>query len=202
MLCSDFHDRVNDLLDERLELTQDAALRQHANSCEACHRDLQNYQLLTTRGVQTSVTRPANDLRVPLFWLTAAATLFIAVASFPGNEQPTQTAQTTSPAVTPIVAVQDDDVSPKPIIDPLHPINVSAEDRVVVSGHFVQPILSIGYMAQADWSGVQPMEMPFGVAVPTVEAEWIDVVADEMLPIQKSVNSTFNLIVRTLSASA
>ena len=201
MRCSDFHDRVNYLLDERSDLSQDTAIRKHANACEDCLRDLRNYELLTTRGASTFVNKkPANQFRARMFWLTIAATLFLAVSYFPGSERPSQTAQT-SPVIAPAV-VSHEDAGLTPIDPTLHPVDAGTEDRVVVSGHFVQPILSIGYIAKADWSSVEPMEMPFGVSVPTVEAEWIDVVADEMLPIQQSVNSTFDLIVRTLSASA
>ncbi len=196
MRCSDFHNRINHLLDERLELSQDPAITQHADSCETCGRDLQNYQILVTQEV-TAVSNGQHSTQrsTPTLWLMIAASLLLAITFFPRNEQ-TQTSLLQSEVVMePIDIVEDAKLT---LVDPIGDQQTISTQGNGASGHFVQPIISIGYIANA----VQPVEMPFSVPVPTVEANWLNVVADEMVPIQESVNSTVDLIVRTLSTSA
>jgi len=195
-------------LDERLEPSQDPAIQGHAKSCEDCERDLQGYERLMTRGVQAVANQQRDNGRLtPTIWLTIAATFFIVVTFFPQSEQTQTASESTHVNSKGIASIVVEEMNPAAIelVQPLakqHVISNSSYNHVVANGHFVQPLLSIGYMAQADWSGVPPVEMPFGVQVPAIETKWIQVVADEMVPIQRSVNSTLDLIARTLSTSA
>lgn len=179
-------------MDDRLDPSSDLEICQHAESCEPCRSDLRNYQLVLRvfpRQLKSPPVRTPSlgRRRMPTrLGLAAAATLLIAVSISSLPDTPTQTPTAISASVI-----------LRPAVEPEPTSVVSA--NVPRGGNFVQPILGLSLVANADWSRLQTVEMPFGVPVPQVETEWIGAVADEMVPIKQSVDSTFNLIMRTLS---
>ena len=183
MQCSLFHERINELLDERTDPSQDVEIQQHAASCGICRSQLKGYQTFVQVFEPTSTVvhkLPEQRHTLSRIWLTAAATLLIAV----------------------VVANRQQNPEPSASAGPLHVATVPPVvkvDEAVAGGNFVQPILGISLVANADWSGLEQVEMPFGVPMPQVETDWIHSVADEMVPIKQSVDSTFSLIMRTLS---
>ena len=231
MQCSQFHDRMNELLDQRLDPSDDASLQRHAKSCDRCERDLGAYLLLeqalafdaqatcVEKTEQAEVDVPDHDLaartalRSPSaspqrsgwatwFSIAAAILLLVFVPKWRANRpaplttataghaaEQRRTAATAPAATVPTARVMSAATVPQPTA-------LSAQ----TPGGFVQPLLGLRLVAAADWSQLEPMEMPFDMPLPHVETDsWIQSMADEMGPLKRSVDSTVNLIVNTLS---
>lgn len=204
--CILFHNRVNDLLDERKDPIQDNEIQQHADRCERCREDLKGYQVFgqVLCGPTTVVQRRSSqDQHRPAMtvWLTIATALLIVVTLVQRQRTPAphiavgathaRMVQRTN-ATVPMADLDDCRGNKSSDV-------VFRQEEAIAGGNFVQPILGLSLVANADWSRMDPVEMPFGVQLPKVETEWIQGVATEMVPIKQSVGRTVSLIMRTLS---
>lgn len=220
MRCSEFHTRINEILDQRLDPCSDEVISNHARRCSPCARDLRNYQSIVSVFPPTEPTATiAKKRKTKLGWklLSAAviaATLLLTISVILPTQKPNAIAVAWSakPEQAPASILQ---ASPSLPLFPakaqvathsgatsIRMVDTRGDGLGTDFGIYSQPtLLGIHLFASADWTQIAPREMPFGVTVPPVETRWLQVVADEMSPVKESVHSTVELIFRTFGSS-
>ena len=220
MQCSEFQNRLNELLDQRRVASEDFDLNHHARDCPACARSLEvgGYlaNLWPAEGTESNAasspkTSDFGGKWVGLVIAIAASVVVVVGLQFGESNTSTMTDSSTQPSPT-IVAqtnlrplISADNANP-PSIDTgtLNSLATMSQPdfvpRADTSAFVHQPLISIGILSRQEWD--YPMDevpIPFGTSL-QIEPRWIEVVSNGMAPVQSSVSKTIDAIRRSLSS--
>jgi hypothetical protein len=197
MLCSDFQERLDDLLDARVSPMADRQLTNHATACPYCREALR--VTVSVIDALPAVQRAGNGLSTRRIAACAAvaATFIIGLGSWLQSlpePAPAEPGWVVSAETRELDASVESEVR-------LVTTRIDHEATKVDLTYFVpEPLMSLSLLSRADWAGTMAeVSMPFGAQVPAFDAPWLEVMAIEMTPVQKSMNSTWNFIRRSLA---
>ena len=222
MQCETFHDRLDALLDRRESPDGDLELVRHADSCSHCGEHLAMtihvLEALTQgnhpggQGPSPSSQRHASTVSdqstLPFVrWAIAvAATLLIAAGmwsqwSSGGTQIASAPTESASADVEVIAAVP----SATTLISNAEPM--IPDDEAAGATFVHQPLLSLGLLSRADWATVRAsserqLAISFTDQFPELDAKWMELVSDGITPVKQSMDSTLDLLRRSLIASS
>ncbi len=211
MQCEQFQERLQTVLDDRKQPTDDADLLAHADRCVACAAALrfssQLGQLWSTRdeGIalnQTTVeTTKANHDKTTSFLMWAAISV-VAASCLLAWWLPRLDTQHTIQVASNDQAIFSVDVANGSPTDADSHAQVVQSNLDPSQSPFVhQPLISIGLLSRQPWEySMDEVQIPFAASLPTIGPDWIDAVSDGMAPVQESVNKTLGAIRRSISS--
>ena len=179
--CHQFEERMNDLLDRRLSVSNDPILNQHALHCSDCDSRLETQARISEcisylDGVQLASSESANSKsRSASFWFAAAAVCLAIVsvtASLLRFDQPTTIAQLDPPVVEEAIAVE-----------PPMPAQENSNDEL-------DTLYAINSLATS--------LLMMDDLIPEEITQRIEQAADPIRPLTNSVSSTISVLRRTI----
>lgn len=215
MRCEQFFDRLNSLMDDRVEVHNDFQLRAHAKECSSCDAALNMSVRLTLsvdsqRDSVVAVDPSVRSRSRSATWavLTSAALLLIAVSwgVKPTNE--TMLPQSVVLDEKPEVLNSPDEVSPT-VVASVRPMPAVMNEStpfedVKVNGSsqpaMLHPIFNLGLITRTDWAlAIDEFALPIPGRAESIDASWLKTVTEGVSPVQESVNSTLERIRRSVS---
>lgn len=202
MRCSDFDQRVNVLLDQRLELAQDEDLLNHAAVCASCSKHLQSYQDVLSvvpelalpvakDSSRTNSSSKTNRMTYIASVISLAVALLLCVSLWPEHNELDHVvaAPTQVPPIRELVA--------KDVVE-TNQLRIAPSDTFAnYSVH--QPLIGLRLLTIGDWSKTSIAAMPFGADMPQLEKSWLDAMSAGITPVTETVNSTIDVLRRTLT---
>lgn len=195
MQCERFRERLNEILDERSLPSSDAEVTRHAASCLCCA------EILQITGRMVNAIEQSGGECTPRLAVVPRAT---SIASFKQLSGAIAVAATLLVSATYwFGATRDDDALSITARTATQTNSALTEDLISDSQSvsFVhQPIIGLTLLSRADWTQtIDEFNMPFGAQASNLDASWFKAVSDGVMPVQQSVNSTFELIRRSVS---
>lgn len=198
MRCETFQERLNQLLDERRLPDSDSELTRHTADCSCCAEILRVSECMVdaieqsrrpfTPRLAVVPPEPGASSRQKLMGAVAvAATLLVAASLWLGQINAEHALPVTT--INPTVATNTTTIVTAEMMSDSPPVT------------FVhQPIIGLSLLSRADWiQAIDEFNMPFGAQASNVDASWLKAVSDGVIPVQQSVNSTFERVRRSVS---
>lgn len=217
MQCKDFELRIDAVLDRREPLQRDKQLQAHAATCVSCKILLKSHQDLMQAFpvVQLPIPRAeaATNYRAALAIAAALlAGVFLWNRSFlasPNLEVAENSGlPTTHPITMPEEHVAVATQPTTPAINTTLPLPTASVTLPLIQttenqAYFVhQPLVGLRLLAMGDWTDtVQSMSTSLGTEV-RMESQWLEAAAQGIVPVRKTMNSTLDILRRTLYAPA
>lgn len=207
MQCDAFHERLNEVMDQRRSPKSDHNLVAHARCCAPCFEMMRMWERLgdalefdaATEEPLDDCVQAAGGARRPQIattgfsWLGAIAIAIVVLLMIGSNWRHSSD----QPHVMSMSNLDLNSISVE--TDPIEHITTDLTEVQSASSAFAhQPLISFGLLSTADWSyAINEVQMPFGAQLPAFQPEWIGVVSE---PVQQSMSKTLDAIRRSLSS--